>query len=239
MSSLLPTRVLDMLELLRARSPDQLSGLLSKRPSGARRLRMRQDSTPENVDAIWSHLEAAGVPASVRGQIGDTTSREAAETQIHTVDPHYGIMSLAAFLALGPKHKLDVIGQAEVAQAGGREYHIISKNQADLAGCKGKTLASDHADDRKFIDKVVAGGKFTLADFTLVETKRPVQTLKKVTGGEAECVAGGCAWTRPLRCYGTPPPREHEEAELRAYEESSDTCACVCEADRVECMSVP
>ncbi|MDC0719508.1 PhnD/SsuA/transferrin family substrate-binding protein [Nannocystis bainbridge] len=115
------------------------------------------------------------------------TSREAAETQIHSVDPHYGIMSLAAFLALGPKHKLDIIGQAEVAQAGGRQYHIISKTQADLAGCKGKTLASDHADDRKFIDKVIGAGKFTLGDFTLVETKRPVQTLKKVTSGEAEC----------------------------------------------------
>ena len=115
------------------------------------------------------------------------TSREAAETQIHTVDPHYGIMSLAAFLALGPKHKLDVIGQAEVAQAGGREYHIISKNHADLAGCKGKTLASDHADDRKFIDKVVGAGKFTLADFTLVQTQRPLQTIKSVLTDKAVC----------------------------------------------------
>lgn len=115
------------------------------------------------------------------------TTREAAETQIHSVDPHYAIMSLAAFLALGPKHKLDVIGQAEVAQAGGRQYHIISKNQGDLAGCKGKTLASDHADDPRFIDKVIGAGKFALADFSLVETKRPVQTLKKVIAGEAEC----------------------------------------------------
>lgn len=116
-----------------------------------------------------------------------TTTRESAETFIHTADPHFGIMSLAAFLALGPKHKLDVIGQAEVAQAGGRQYHVISKNHGDLAGCKGKSLASDHADDAKFIDKVVGAGSFTLADFTLVATKRPVQTLKKVTSGEAEC----------------------------------------------------
>jgi hypothetical protein len=115
------------------------------------------------------------------------TTREAAETQIHSVDPHYAIMSLAAFLALGPKHKLEVIGQAEVAQAGGRQYHIISKTQADLAGCKGKTLATDHADDPKFIDKVLGAGKFALSDFTLVETKRPLQTIKKVTAGEAEC----------------------------------------------------
>lgn len=115
------------------------------------------------------------------------TKREAAEEYIHGSDPHFGIMSLAAFLGLGAKHKLEVIGQAEVAQAGGREYHVISKNQADLAGCKGKTLASDHADDPKFLEKVVSGGKFVLADFTLVATTRPVQTLKKVTSGEAEC----------------------------------------------------
>lgn len=115
------------------------------------------------------------------------TTREAAETQIHTVDPHYAIMSLAAFLALGPKHQLDVIGQAEVTQSGGRQYSIVSKNQGDLAGCKGKSLASDHADDPRFIDRVVGAGNFTLSEFTIVETKRPVQTLKKVIAGEAEC----------------------------------------------------
>ncbi|HEY8380325.1 MAG TPA: PhnD/SsuA/transferrin family substrate-binding protein [Nannocystis sp.] len=115
------------------------------------------------------------------------TSREAAETQIHTVDPHYAIMSLAAFLALGPKHRLEVIGQVEVTQGGGRQYSIISKNQSDLAGCKGKTLASDHADDPRFVDRVVGAGSFALSDFTLVETKRPVQTIKKVIAGEAEC----------------------------------------------------
>jgi len=75
LSTLLPTRVLDMLELLRARSPDQLSGLLAKHPAVARRLRMRQDSTPDNVDRIWSQLEAAGVDSSLRGRIADATSR--------------------------------------------------------------------------------------------------------------------------------------------------------------------
>lgn len=115
------------------------------------------------------------------------TKREQAEEYIHSSEPHYGIISLAAFLGLGAKHKLDVVGKAEVSTAGGRQYHIVSKNAADLAGCKGKTLASDHADDPRFIEKVVAGGSFVLADFTLVATTRPVQTLKKVTGGEAEC----------------------------------------------------
>ncbi len=115
------------------------------------------------------------------------TNREGAEEVIHSDNPHYGIMSLGAFLGLRGKHKLEVLGKAEVSQAGGREYHIVSKNAADLAGCKGKTLASNHADDVRFAEKVVADGAFVLADFTLVATKRPVQTLKKVTSGEAEC----------------------------------------------------
>lgn len=115
------------------------------------------------------------------------TTRDAAEEYIHSQDPHFGIMSLAAFLGMGQRHKLEIVGQAEVSQEGGREYHVISKNQADLAACKGKTLASDHADDPRFIEKVVARGAFALADFQVVATKRPVQTLKKVTAGEAEC----------------------------------------------------
>lgn len=115
------------------------------------------------------------------------TKRDAAEEYIHGSNPRFGIMSLAAFLGLGARHKLDVIGQAEVAQAGGRQYHVISKTAADLAGCKGKTLATDHADDPRFLEKVVARGSFVLADFQLVATTRPVQTLKKVTAGEAEC----------------------------------------------------
>jgi hypothetical protein len=115
------------------------------------------------------------------------TNRETAEEFIHGSDPRYGIMSLNAFLGLRGKHKLAVVGKAEVKQANGQEYHIVSKNQADLAGCKGKTLATNHADDVRFAEKVIAGGKFVLGDFTLVATKRPVQTIKKVIAGEAEC----------------------------------------------------
>lgn len=115
------------------------------------------------------------------------TQRDAAEEYMHGADPHFGIMTLGAFLGLGARHKLEVVGQAEVAQAGGREYHIISKDEKDLAGCKGKTLASDHADDPRFIDKVVSGGQFNLGEFTVVDTKRPVKTLKSVINGEAAC----------------------------------------------------
>lgn len=115
------------------------------------------------------------------------TTREAAEEYIHTADPHFGIMSLPAFLALRGKHQLEVMGKADVSQGNGREYHIVSKTQADLAGCKGKTLASNHVEDARFAEKVIGGGAFTLADFTLVPTKRPVQTIKKVAAGEAEC----------------------------------------------------
>lgn len=115
------------------------------------------------------------------------TSRGNADTFISAEKPHFGILSLAAFLDFRGKHNVDVIGQATVARAGGQQYHIVSKTASDLAGCKGKALASDHADDPKFIEKVVGKGAFKLGDFTLAKTTRPVQTLKKVISDEAAC----------------------------------------------------
>lgn len=115
------------------------------------------------------------------------TSRTGAEKFITDSKPHYGIFSLAAFLGLKDKHKLEVIGSVTSSRAGGQQYHLISKNASDAAGCKGKALASDHADDTKFIDNVVFGGKMKLSEFTLTTTTRPVQTIKKVVSGDAEC----------------------------------------------------
>ncbi len=133
-------------------------------------------------------IGAAGKAAGWASTVGKyVTTREAAEEFIHTADPHYGILSLAAFLSLRGKHRLEVLGKAEVSQAGGREYHIVSKNHRDLAGCKAKTLASNHLVDVRFAENVIAEHAFSVADFTVVTTTRPLQTLKKVTNGEAEC----------------------------------------------------
>src|SRR6185295_9998555 len=74
-----------------------------------------------------------------------------------------------------------------VSLAGGRRYYLISKTAHDLGGCKGKTLATDHADDRRFIDAIVFDGDAKLADFTLVETQRPLQTIKAVVTDAAVC----------------------------------------------------
>jgi hypothetical protein len=123
--------------------------------------------------------------ADAKGQYFN--NRNAAEAFIQMHHPHYGIFSLPAFLALQAKYELDVIGQVAVSLAGGRQYALISKSAADLAGCKGRVVASDHADDRRFIERVVAGRRFTLADFEVGETQRPLQTIKKVINGEAAC----------------------------------------------------
>lgn len=123
--------------------------------------------------------------ASAKGSY--QTTRTGAEKYITDGKPHFGILSLAAFLGLKDKHKLEIIGQVASSRAGGQQYHLISKNAADAAGCKGKQLATDHADDTKFIDNVVFGAKMKLSEFTLVATTRPIQTVKKVIAGEAEC----------------------------------------------------
>jgi len=123
--------------------------------------------------------------ASAKGQYH--TTRGGVDTWVQANKPHFGILSLGAFLGLKNKYSLDVIGQVAVARAGGQQYHLVSKTAGDLAACKGKRLATDHGDDAKFIDNVVSGGKFKLADFTLVATQRPLQTIKKVVAGEADC----------------------------------------------------
>ena len=115
------------------------------------------------------------------------TKRDAAEGWVQSDKPHYGIVSLGAFLAWKGKLNVDAVGQAVVATGGGQQYFVISKSASDLAGCKGKKLASDHADDAKFIDKVVSGGQFKLSDFTLDLTTRPLQTTKKVVNDDDEC----------------------------------------------------
>lgn len=137
------------------------------------------------VDKLVAHTAKRNGWAEAKGQYH--TARDAAEAYIKEQRPRYAILSLGAFLGLRGKHGLEALGQVSAARAGGQQYHLISKSAADLAGCKGKRLASDHADDARFVDGVVARGKFKLGDFTLVATQRPVQTLKKVIGGEAEC----------------------------------------------------
>lgn len=123
--------------------------------------------------------------ADAKGQYYN--NRNAAEAFIQTHHPHYGIFSLPAFLALQVKYKLEVIGQVASSLVGGRQYYLISKSAVDFAGCKGKTVASDHTDDPRFVERVVAARKFTLADFTVSQTQRPLQTIKRVINGEAAC----------------------------------------------------
>lgn len=115
------------------------------------------------------------------------TSRGAAAPFIKSAQPHYGILSLPVFLAMRGPYKLEVIGRVTVSLAGGRRYFLISKTAKGLNACKGGTLATDHADDPRFIDAIVFDGAAKLADFTLVQTQRPLQTIKAVMTGDALC----------------------------------------------------
>jgi hypothetical protein len=114
------------------------------------------------------------------------TSRGNADTWIKAETPHYGIFSLAAFLANRKAYNLDPIGSATMATGGGQQYFIVSKTADSLAACKGKQLATDH-EDQAFVEKVVAAGAFKMADFTVVPTKRFAQAGTMVLNGGAEC----------------------------------------------------
>lgn len=121
------------------------------------------------------------------GQGTYLASRAAAEEYIRVQHPHYAILSLGAFLALRAPHRLDVLGQVALSLPGGRRYHVITRSEADLAGCRGKPLASDHAADPRFVERVIAAGEFTLSDFQLQPTRRPLQTIRAVLDGGAAC----------------------------------------------------
>ena len=114
-------------------------------------------------------------------------SRAAAAEFIRTAHPHYAILSLAAFLALRGPHRLDILGHVVLSLPGGRRYAIVSRDATDLAGCRGRPLASEHAADPRFVDRVIADGAFKLADFQLQPTRRPLQTIRAVLDGQAAC----------------------------------------------------
>ena len=115
------------------------------------------------------------------------TTRGGADAFIGSDKPHYGIFSLAAYLAYRGPQNLDPVGAATLANGGGQQYFVVSKNQGALADCKSKTLATDHFSDARFIEKVVAAGAFKAGDFTLVATTRFGQAGSKLMNGDAEC----------------------------------------------------
>jgi len=115
------------------------------------------------------------------------TTRAPAEAFIAAHEPHYGILSLAAFLGLREKYRLDVIGRVESSLVGGQQYFVVSRSASDTAGCKGKRLASDHTDDPRFVERVIARGAFKLSEFTVIQNQRPLLSLRQVITGKADC----------------------------------------------------
>lgn len=116
-----------------------------------------------------------------------TTSRERAEAYVAAERPQLALFSLGAYLALDAAHDLKVVGSARAASAGGQRYFVVARAGEGLAACKGERLASNHLDDRRFIDRVVFAGAARLDDFEVQPTRRPVQTLKAVIRGDATC----------------------------------------------------
>jgi hypothetical protein len=137
------------------------------------------------VDKLVSTAKSSNGWADADGKY--VTRRKLAGRYVKKKKPHYAFMSLAPYLAWRKEQGLEVLGVADVERSGGRRYHLVSKTESGLAGCKGKKLASNHLQDPKFIDRVVSGGHFTLGDFDVMKTRRPVQTLKKVIRGNAAC----------------------------------------------------
>ena len=115
------------------------------------------------------------------------SERASALAFVREQKPDFGILSLPAYLALKDTLSPSVIGEVTAAQAGGKQYFLVSKQAQAVAGCVGKRLATTFASDAKFVDRVVADGAFQLADFKLVAAQRPLEPLKQVIRDEADC----------------------------------------------------
>lgn len=137
------------------------------------------------LDSLLASVARTNGWASATGKY--FTKRSKAKAYIQETKPSFGFMSFGAYLGLRKAFDLTPVAVADASAAGGAAYFVISKNQLTLDGCKGKTLATNHAKDATFVDRIVSGDAFDLADFQLVETTRPVQTIKAVIDGEAEC----------------------------------------------------
>lgn len=149
------------------------------------------------VDKLVDTAKSANDWPDAKGKY--VTDRRLADRYVKKRKPHFAFMSLAPYLAWRKEHSLEVLGVADVERSGGRRYHLVSKTESGLAGCKGKKLASNHLQDDKFINRVVSGGHFTLGDFEVTKTRRPVQTLKKVIRGDAACALVDDAQLAELR----------------------------------------
>jgi hypothetical protein len=137
------------------------------------------------LDSLLASVARANGWASATGKY--FTKRSKAQAYIEQTKPSFGFLSFGAYLGLRKAYGLSALAVADASAAGGAQYFVVSKNQLTLDDCKGKTLATNHARDERFVDAVVSGDAFDLADFQVVETTRPVQTLKAVIDGEAEC----------------------------------------------------
>ena len=137
------------------------------------------------IDDVMASVARLNGFASVHGEY--YTSRTRAKKFIDDKKPRYGIISLGAFLAMRKPAKLGVLGRASIRGGGLEQYYLVSKTATDLDGCKGETLASNHAIDEKYVDAVIFGGQMSVSEFTLEKTRRPVQTLRAALDGKAKC----------------------------------------------------
>ncbi len=145
-----------------------------------------------SASAAQSYLDTLYASIAKRnGWAGATgkyfTKRSKAVKFVQDGNPTFGFLNFGAYLGMRKAHDLKPIAVADAGAAGGSQFFVVTKNHVTLEQCKGKTLASNHAKDGRFIDAIVSGEDFDLSDFEMVSTRRPVQTIKAVINDEAEC----------------------------------------------------
>ena len=107
--------------------------------------------------------------------------------------PGYGLLPPSYFLELSCRKVATtplaaVVGLSSASSSLGK-WHVVVKDGTvkDLAGLKGKRLASNHLQDARFVSQVVFAGKVAVdKEFVLKPTNSPITPFKWVDRGEAD-----------------------------------------------------
>jgi len=108
---------------------------------------------------------------------------------IRSSRPGFAVMALGVYLQHRRDMHLKVIGQVDMFAGPGRRLHLVVRKGTfrTLAELKGKKLTSNHLVEKRFLNKIMFGGKIDVAQhFVLRQVSRTTKGMRDVARGRVD-----------------------------------------------------
>lgn len=112
---------------------------------------------------------------------------------IKRLQPGFAVVSHQMLFEHRRDLKMQVIGAMELSDDALSRFHVVTKKQggpSSLSELAGKRLASPFLEERRFVEKVLLGGKIGLGSgagqLHPIDVRSPLSALRKVSRGQAE-----------------------------------------------------